>query len=60
MAAVLPEACKLGFQLVDPFPEWHRRGFVDSVEGAELLVRVDPYEDATDGFFIAVFERIQM
>ena len=59
VAAVLPEAQKLGFQLVDPFPEWHRRGLIGSVEGAEKLVRVDPEADATDGFFIAVFERVR-
>jgi hypothetical protein len=27
------------------------------VEGAELLVRTDPDEDSTDGFFVAAFER---
>jgi len=57
VAAVLVEARRVGFQLVDPFPEWHRRGISGSVDGAERLVRVDPFEDKTDGFFIAVFER---
>ena len=60
VAAVLPEAQRLGFHLVNPFPQWHRRGIAGSVEGAEKLVRVDPYEDETDGFFIAVFERVRM
>lgn len=58
VAAVSVEAKKVGFRLVDPFPEWHRRGIPGSVDGAERLVRVDPFEDKTDGFFIAVFERI--
>ena len=60
VAAVLPAAHRLGFHLVDPFPQWHRRGIAGSVEGAEKLVRVDPYEDQTDGFFIAVFERVKV
>ena len=60
VAAVLPNAKRLGFQLVNPFPEWHRRGMAGSVEGAEMLVRVDPYHDETDGFFIAVFQRVGM
>ena len=57
VAAVLPEAAAQGFALVDPFPGWRRRGLPGSVEGAEKLVRVDPVEDATDGFFLAVFQR---
>ena len=57
VAAVLPEAKRLGFSLIDPFPQWHRRGVPGSVDGAEMLVRVDPYKDDTDGFFIAVFQR---
>ena len=60
VAAVLPEAQESGFALADPFPEWHRRGLPGSVEGAEKLVRVDPMEDGTDGFFLAVFQRETM
>jgi putative methyltransferase len=56
VAAVLPAATAAGFKLVDPFPAWHRRG-LPVVQGAELLVRTDPYQDGTDGFFVAVFER---
>lgn len=56
VAAVLPAASVAGFRLVDPFPTWHRRG-LPVVEGSELLVRTDPHADATDGFFVAVFER---
>uniref|UniRef100_A0A7S1X3C8 SAM-dependent MTase RsmB/NOP-type domain-containing protein n=1 Tax=Tetraselmis chuii TaxID=63592 RepID=A0A7S1X3C8_9CHLO len=57
VAAVLPDATSRGFRLVDPFPDWKRRGLAGSVEGAEKLVRIDPYEDGTDGFFVAVFQR---
>ncbi|BDA47879.1 probable 28S rRNA (cytosine-C(5))-methyltransferase [Coccomyxa sp. Obi] len=57
VAAVLPHARKLGFDLVDPFPAWLRRGVPGSVEGAEKLVRTDAVEDGTDGFFLAVFQR---
>jgi hypothetical protein len=42
--------------LQDPFPSWHRRGH-PVLKGADKLVRVDPEEDATDGFFIALFVR---
>jgi putative methyltransferase len=55
VAAVLPEYEQRGFALADPFPGWHRRGLPGSVAGAEKLVRVDPIEDGTDGFFLAVF-----
>ena len=57
VAAVLEAAAALGFQLEDPFPAWHRRGVAGLVEGADRLVRVDPDEDGTDGFFVAVFAR---
>jgi putative methyltransferase len=53
---VLPQASELGFQLVDPFPSWPRRGH-DLFEGASKLIRTDANEDETDGFFVAVFER---
>jgi putative methyltransferase len=56
VAAVMLAAAAAGFQLVDPFPAWHRRG-LPVVAGAELLVRTDPHQDGTDGFFVAVFER---
>lgn len=57
VAAVLPLAEELGFHLVDPFPSWPRRG-LPVLAGSELLVRVDEEKDGTDGFFIAVFERL--
>lgn len=56
VSRVLPVAEQLGFRVVDPFPRWHRRG-LPVTEGSEKLVRVDPYMDGTDGFFVAVFER---
>lgn len=55
--AVLESAKQRGFELVDPFPSWPRRG-LPLVEGAEKLVRTDPSEDGTDGFFLAVFQRV--
>ena len=57
VAAVLEAAAALGFQLEDPFPAWPRRGVEGLVEGADRLVRVDPDEDGTDGFFVAVFAK---
>eukprot|EP00798_Chlamydomonas_sp_ICE-L_P032148 gene32148-16678_t len=56
VAAVLEEAAEKGFELVDPFPAWPRRG-EPLFEGAENLIRTDPHLDGTDGFFVAVFER---
>jgi putative methyltransferase len=55
---VLPQASELGFQLIDPFPSWPRRGH-DLFDGASMLIRTDANEDETDGFFVAVFERKQ-
>lgn len=55
VAAVLPAAAAAGFRLADPFPAWPRRGVPGLVAGAEKLVRVDPDEDGTDGFFVALF-----
>ena len=57
VAAVLPEAQKQGFELTDPFPGWRRRG-LPLVSGAEKLVRTDAAEDGTDGFFVAVFQKV--
>ena len=57
VAAVLPEAAARGFRLEAPFPSWPRRGVAGLVDGAEKLVRVDPDEDGTDGFFVALFVR---
>lgn len=61
VAAVLPDALAAGFDLVDPFPggAWARRGLPGSLPGGReaRVVRTDPCEDGTDGFFVAVFER---
>lgn len=57
VAAVLEQARAAGFDLADPFPTWSRRGVVGSVEGAEKLVRTDPQQDGTDGFFVALFKK---
>uniref|UniRef100_A0A061RLC0 Putative methyltransferase n=1 Tax=Tetraselmis sp. GSL018 TaxID=582737 RepID=A0A061RLC0_9CHLO len=58
VSAVLKEAAARGLRLADPFPGWPRRG-LPVFDGAEKLVRVDPYEDGTDGFFVALFERAE-
>jgi len=62
VAAVLPDAQAAGFDLVDPFPGggWTRRGVDGSLPGGReaLVIRTDAYEDGTDGFFVAVFERV--
>ncbi len=46
------------FQLVDALPEWKHRGRKDYVFGHKCL-RANPEKDLTNGFFVAVFERIQ-
>jgi putative methyltransferase len=40
----------------DPFPGWHRRG-LPLWPGCDKLLRVDPLNDGTEGFFVAVLER---
>ena len=54
------------FELVTALPSWHRRGLAHTPEGratglseeeAKCLVRTDPKEDLTNGFFVAYFER---
>ncbi len=80
VAAVLPEARRLGFTLVPALPRWHRRGAPDrpvpataplaastraealptptlAPDLAARVVRVDPAQDRTNGFFVALFER---
>ncbi|KAJ7958392.1 RNA (C5-cytosine) methyltransferase [Quillaja saponaria] len=51
--SVLPLATTYGFQLVSPFPQWHRRG-LPVFEGSQHLLRTDPDVDG-EGFFIALF-----
>ena len=58
VARVLPLAHELGFHLASALPAWPRRGLPGLCEGAERLLRVDPEQDQTDGFFVALFERL--
>ncbi|XP_057728175.1 25S rRNA (cytosine-C(5))-methyltransferase NSUN5 isoform X1 [Arachis stenosperma] len=53
--SVLPIAESHGFELVNPFPEWHCRG-LPVFKGSENLVRTDPATDG-EGFFIALFAK---
>lgn len=55
--AVLPEATRVGYALVEAIPTWRRRGTEGEVEGAERLLRADQFEDDMEGFFVAVFAR---
>lgn len=61
VAAVVEDASKAGFKLVAALPTWPRRGIEVPgkvrAEDAALLMRTDPLEDGTDGFFVALFER---
>lgn len=52
--SVLPEARDRGWELGEALPGWQRRG-LPLFEGCEKLVRTDPVEDGTDGFFVALF-----
>ena len=60
VAAVLPEARRLGFELERALPAWHRRGLrghgLRDAE-ADALVRADQFEDDCEGFFVALFSR---
>jgi putative methyltransferase len=42
------------WKLIKCLPQWHRRG----LNGLDEVVRVMP-EDNTNGFFVAVFERVK-
>ncbi len=61
VAHLLSYAQEHGFKLKKCFDRWPRRGM--SVEGglkptdASKVVRIDPLEDGTDGFFVAMFDR---
>ena len=60
VAAVLPEAKRLGFQLERALPAWPRRGLRGhglSDAEADALVRADQFEDDCEGFFVALFSR---
>jgi 25S rRNA (cytosine2278-C5)-methyltransferase len=60
VAGVLEDAQSKGFELITALPAWPRRGEPGwglSDDDAAKLVRTDPLEDGTDGFFVALFER---
>ena len=60
VAAVLPEARRLGFELERALPSWRRRGLRGhglSNTDADALVRADQSEDDCEGFFVALFSR---
>jgi 25S rRNA (cytosine2278-C5)-methyltransferase len=61
VAAALEDARALGMELVPALRDWPRRGVVGALNEKEAaaVVRVDPVEDGTDGFFVAVFERVK-
>ena len=56
-----PASTTMGpFHLIAALPTWKRRGRNNvglTDEQAKCLVRVDPREDNTNGFFVALFER---
>ncbi|CAM9676915.1 unnamed protein product, partial [Choristocarpus tenellus] len=48
------------FRLVPCLPKWHRRGVSGngvSDDQAQCMVRADPFEDQTNGFFVALLSR---
>ena len=59
VASVLEEAKLNGYSLSPAMPQWHRRGTGSKLatEDLEKVLRVDPLEDGTDGFFVALFTR---
>jgi putative methyltransferase len=60
VASVLEEATALGFRLTRALPSWSRRGLrargLDA-DDASMMLRTNPVEDDTDGFFVALFQR---
>jgi 25S rRNA (cytosine2278-C5)-methyltransferase len=57
VAAVLPFAIELGLDLAPVLPKWYRRGLQELYPWVDKVVRVHPELDASDGFFVALFER---
>lgn len=65
VARVLAEGRERGFELVSCIPTWPRRGLSvveDGEDGlseadAAKVVRIDPLEDGTDGFFVCAWQR---
>jgi len=48
------------FQLIDPLPKWRHRGYTDGqlIDIGGKCLRATPTDDLTDGFFVALFQRI--
>jgi putative methyltransferase len=60
VAAVMPAARELGYELAAAIPSWPRRGWEGEGlerEDAAKVVRADPAEDDCEGFFVALFSR---
>lgn len=60
VASVLEEATALGFRLTRALPSWSRRGLPArglDANDASMVLRTNPVEDDTDGFFVALFLR---
>ena len=57
--SALEEAISRGFELYDPFPDWHRRG-LPLMPCSDKAIRVDAEKDQSDGFFLACFCRVQV
>ena len=57
VARMLPLAHRLGFKLAKALPGWHRRGLPGHCKGHHKLLRADPEQDHTDGFFVCLFVR---
>lgn len=54
---VLPVAKQLGFRLATALPGWQRRGLPGHCKGHRKLLRADPEQDLTDGFFVCLLVR---
>jgi len=60
VAAVMPAARELGYELAAAIPSWPRRGWEGEGlerEDAAKVVRADPAQDDCEGFFVALFSR---
>jgi len=60
VAAVLPDAMKLGYTLEKALPSWPRRGLVGhglTDRESNAVLRADQFLDDCEGFFVAVFVR---
>lgn len=46
------------FQLVKAMPSWKHRGRRGTYDFGKMCIRASPEKDRTNGFFVAVFERV--